>query len=57
MLKNYGNRSIPRLDNTGTDAKFSKKQAKMFGKDGKIAQFMQGKTGKYGRATRFNQSK
>ena len=42
----------PRLDNTGTDAKFSKKQAKMFGKDGKIAQFMQGKTGKYGRATR-----
>ena len=42
----------PRLDNTGTDARFSKKQAKMFGKDGKIAQFMQGKTGKYGRATR-----
>ena len=44
----------PRLDNTGTDARFAKKQGKLFGKDGRIARFMQGKSGKYGRATRMD---
>ena len=42
----------PRLDATGTDAEFKRKQGKLLGKQGKIAQYMSGQTGKYGVATR-----
>ncbi len=42
----------PRLDSTGTDDAFKKKQGRVFGKQGKIAQWKAGQTGKYGVATR-----
>lgn len=42
----------PRLDSTGTDDQFKKKQGRVFGKQGKVAQYMAGQTGKYGVATR-----